>query len=145
MDREILHRSSYTQALAAFSGGSRVDTTKSIGIADLLAQVRAEIDLAQERLSSSGKEPAIDWESAEVEISFAVSKTVDAKGGVNYLIFAVEAGGELKSEEIHRLTIKLKPHEDSRTVNLDFGTTPSNPGRGVAVAEAEGLLNTDLL
>jgi len=83
---------------------------ENIGLAALLAQVRAEIDLAQENLKMSGKPGALDWESAEIEISFGVSREVDAKGCVKFYVFAIEAGGSCKSEEVHRLTLRLKPH-----------------------------------
>jgi hypothetical protein len=92
-------------------------TPKRIGIAELIGQVREEIDLAQENLRKSGKSAKIDWESAEIEISFGVTKAIDGKGTVNFHIFAIEAGGDYKSEEVHRLNLKLKPHGD-RNIKL---------------------------
>lgn len=97
-----------------------MEASKSIGIADLLAQVRTEIDLAQDNLIRSGKEGAIEWESAEVEISFGVTKSADANGKVNFHIFAIEAGGEYKSEEVHRLTLRLKPHQEHMSGSEDW-------------------------
>jgi hypothetical protein len=87
-----------------------VADSKDIGLAALLTQVRSEIDLAQENLRKSGKPAALDWESAEIEISFGVKKEAEAKGGVEFYIFAIEAGGKYKSEEVHRLTLRLKPN-----------------------------------
>jgi hypothetical protein len=90
-----------------------MDTPKRIGLAELIAQVREEIEEAQEKLRASGKQAMIDWESAEIVISFGVTKGGNAKGSANIHIFAIEAGGEYKSEEVHRLTLRLKPHDDS--------------------------------
>jgi Trypsin-co-occurring domain 2 len=86
---------------------------KDIGLAALLAQVRLEIDRAQDNLRKSNKAAALDWESAEIEVSFGIKKEVEGKGGVEFYVFAIEAGGSYKSEEVHRLTLKLKPSPGS--------------------------------
>jgi len=94
---------------------------KSIGLADFLTQIRSEIELSQQNLKAQGKIAMLNLDSAEVEVSFGVKKEVTGSGGVEFYIFAIEAGGGHKSEEIHRLKLKLKP----------AGSTP------VAVAEVE--------
>lgn len=90
--------------------------SNEIGLAVLLAQVRREIEVAQENLKTSGKKAMLDWESAEIQISFGVTKQVDAKGEAKFYVFAIGAGGSYKSEEVHRLTLKLKPHDDDTSV-----------------------------
>ncbi|HEY1211099.1 MAG TPA: trypco2 family protein [Terracidiphilus sp.] len=118
-----------------------METTKSIGLAELLAQVRAEIDQSQENLRKSGKPAAIDWESAEIEISFGVTKGGNAKGSANIHIFAIEVGGNYNSQEVHRLTLHLKPHEKSSAdkKNSTKGTNRSVGSIPVAIA-ARSLL-----
>jgi hypothetical protein len=91
-----------------------METPKRIGLAELLAQVRAEIEQSREDLRASGKPAAIDWESAEIEVSFGVTKEIDASGKASFHIFAIEAGGKYNSQEVHRLTLRLKPHGESR-------------------------------
>jgi len=85
--------------------------SKGIGLAQLLGQVRAELEQARKNLRASGKDAMLDWESAEVEISFGVKKEAKGTAGVDFYIFAIEAGGGYKSEEVHRLTLRLKPHK----------------------------------
>jgi hypothetical protein len=88
-------------------------TPSSIGLAELLGQVRAELDLAQAKLRDSGATPKMDWDSAEVEISFGVTKEAGADGKVSFHVFAVGARGSCKAEQVHRLTLHLKPHEQA--------------------------------
>jgi hypothetical protein len=84
---------------------------EEIGLAKFLAQVRMEIEAAQAYLADSGKPALLDWTEAELEISFEVKREVDAKGGVKFYVFAVEAGGKYSSEQVHKLKLKLKPSE----------------------------------
>ena len=86
---------------------------EEIGLASFLHQVRVEFDLAQERLNVSGQTPMLDWESAELEISFGIKRDVTAKTGVKLYVFSAELGGRVQSEESHRLKLKLKPSAGS--------------------------------
>ena len=61
-----------------------MDTRNSIGLAELITQVREEIEEAQDKLRASGKQAMIDWESAEIEISFGVTKGGQCKGQREY-------------------------------------------------------------
>jgi hypothetical protein len=113
-----------------------METPKSIGLAELLAQVRAEIDQSQENLRKSGKPATIDWESAEVEISFGVTTAADAKGKVSFHIFAIEAGANYNSQEVHRLTLHLKPHEKSSSDKKNRTNGANKPVGRIPVAIA---------
>jgi Trypsin-co-occurring domain 2 len=103
-----------------------------IGLAQLLGQIRAEIEESRSNLSKSGKEPLMDWESAEIEISFAVKKKGGAGAKAKFLVFAVEAGGEYKSEQIHRLKLQLKPHKGIGVFD------PNDPGSVVLAYKPVG-------
>ncbi len=103
-----------------------------IGLAELLGQIRAEIEESRGNLSKSGKKPLMDWESAEIEISFAVKKKGSAGGKAKFFVFAVEAGGEYKSEQIHRLKLQLKPHKGIGLFD------PNDPGSVVMAYKPTG-------
>ena len=94
-------------------------SANGIGLAELLAQIGVEIEESQSNLSKSGKKPLMDWESAEIEISFAVKKKVSGGGKAKFFVFAIEAGGEYKSEQLHRLKLQLKPHKGMGKFDLD--------------------------
>ena len=105
-----------------------MEPTKNIGLTDLLEQVRTEIDHAQENLRASGKAPLLDLASAEVELSFAVTKTIGADGKATLHIFALGADAHYESQKVHRLKLTLQPHKKSG-IRLD-------ESGGIMVAEA---------
>jgi len=80
-----------------------------LGLADLLSALRGEIDLARQRLSESGAAPMLRLKEAEVEVQFGV-ETV-GKGGADFDVyfFAVQLGGEYKSQNLHKLKVTLSP------------------------------------
>jgi hypothetical protein len=86
-------------------------SANGIGLAELLGQVRDEIEESRSNLAKSGGKPLMDWESAEIEIAFTVTKKVSGSGKAKFLVFALEAGGDYKSEQVHRLKLQLKPHK----------------------------------
>ncbi len=112
--------------------------SNGIGLAELLFQLRGELDKAQEKLRTSGHAPAIDWESAEVEISFGVAKEAKAEGGVDFYVFSIGGGGKYKSEQVHRLKLQLKPHGGSNRKNLSFGEDAPKQNWSVPVAMLPG-------
>jgi hypothetical protein len=112
--------------------------SNGIGLAELLFQLRGELDKAQEKLRTSGEAPAIDWESAEVEISFGVAKEAKAEGGVDFYVFSIGGGGKYKSEQVHRLKLQLKPHTGSKPTNMSFSDSVLKQDLGKAVAKIPG-------
>jgi len=86
-------------------------TEERIGLAEFLAQFRAELDAAQANLAASGEGAKADWSEAELEIAFTAKRSVDGKGGVKFYVFNLEAGGKYESEHVQKLKIKLKPSE----------------------------------
>ncbi len=114
-------------------------TANGIGLSELLLQLRGELDEAQARLRQSGVAPAIDWESAEVEISFGVTKEAKAEGGANFYVFTIGSGAKHKSEQVHRLKLQLRPHVEPKVENAPYtGVRPGLfdvPVPSTAVAE----------
>lgn len=82
---------------------------KDLGLAEFLAQLRAEIDKSQEHLKNMGLTPKLNLKDAEVEVSFGVTKEGKGKLGVEFYVFTLEAGGKYGAEQIHKLTLKLEP------------------------------------
>jgi hypothetical protein len=53
---------------------AKIPSTKGIGLAEFLAELRAEIDKAQSSMTASGKTPLLNLKGADVEISFGVKR-----------------------------------------------------------------------
>jgi hypothetical protein len=45
----------------------------------------------------------------ELELKFVVEKTVDASGGVHWVLFAVDAKGEYKDQRVNTIKLRLNP------------------------------------
>jgi len=83
--------------------------SKGLGLAEFLAQLRAEIDRSQEHLKNLGIQPKLNLAEAEVEVSFGVTKEGKGKLGVEFYVFTLEAGGKYGTEQVHKMKLKLEP------------------------------------
>lgn len=82
-----------------------------LGLSELLAALRLEIEVAQTRLKTERKTAVLAIKTVEAEVHFLVDKTTSGKGGANIHFFAAEAKHEYKSENVHKLRITLEPTE----------------------------------
>ncbi len=80
-----------------------------LGLAALLSELRAEIEAAQQRMLSEQQEPMFVIKDVEAQVHFVVEKSTTGGGGLKFHLFAVEAKREYKSQNVHCLTLKLKP------------------------------------
>ena len=85
------------------------EKSSPLRLADMLGALREELQQARANVKGSGGEPLLNLEGAEVEVKFTVAKEGSGKAGIEVHFFAVEIGGKYKSEEVHRLTLKLHP------------------------------------
>jgi len=86
------------------------EESSPLGLADMLRALRQELE--QARRNVGDKKPLLNLEAAEVEVKFTVAKEGKGTAGVKVHFFAVEVGGTYKSEEVHRLTLKLSPPKE---------------------------------
>jgi len=75
----------------------------SIGLAELIAQVRQE--LIRPEMATEDKIPLLSIEEIELQIAITVSKT--AKAGIN--IQVIELGGYRLHSDVHTVRVKLAP------------------------------------
>jgi hypothetical protein len=118
-------------------------SANGIGLAELLGQIREEIEESRSNLRKSGKQPLMDWESAEIEISFTVAKNASGSGNAKFLVFAVEAGGDYKAEQVHRLKIQLKPHLRGIVVGHQHGDPNEDPSEIACVVAKANIGEPD--
>jgi hypothetical protein len=84
-------------------GMSPTSTPKSIGLTELIYQVKRE--LIQPQGGTADPFPLLAVEEVELEISVTVSKR--AEGGLN--IQVVELGGGRERSDVHTVRVKLSP------------------------------------
>lgn len=98
------------------------ESNSEIGLADLLIQLRSELDAAQQNLTDAKKGAVLFVDSAEVEVHFEVEKSKEGGGGVRFHVISV--GGKLGRDEhtTQRLLLTLKPDPGSQIAAAGEGT-----------------------
>jgi hypothetical protein len=94
-----------------------MSSSDSPTIVQLLKQLRQDIETSQEEMRDQDQDAAFFLEDIEVEAKFTVSGS--GKAGIQ--IHIVNIGGEVKSEHVHTLKLKLKPSE--KYVKIAHGKT----------------------
>lgn len=96
---------------------------KKVGLAELFAVLRTEIDRSVANLKGSGKDAMLVLKEAEVEVHFVVEKEVKGGGNIEVpTLFAVELSGAYKSENVHKIKVTLAPKTGA---NVDLAGSPS--------------------
>jgi hypothetical protein len=85
-----------------------------IPLSEMIVDLRRELLHAQKL--ADDKQLKFRVEDIELELQFTVGKEVEAKGGVNFWVYNVEAGGHVATETVHKLRFKLKPETASGDV-----------------------------
>ena len=109
-------------------GGYVVESTVTgIGLADAIAQLRAELVAAM----TAGSGEAIQFPIAKmtVELRIVATKGVDGKAGFRVPVIDVELGGGANWQR-----------ENTQTVTIEFAAPVDSEGRPVKVASASSQL-----
>ena len=84
-----------------------------IGIAELLKELRKELDTAESEIADAGKGAKLFLEASEIELAFTVSRSTEVGGGLNFNVFGVGAGVNAKDgkvqQSVHRIKLSLRP------------------------------------
>jgi hypothetical protein len=84
----------------------------SLKLFEMVDKMRQDILLSQAQMSAEGREVAFLLDSAEVEAKFTV--TNEGKAGIQF--YVVTVGGDIKSENVHSIKLKLKPTSEFEKV-----------------------------
>lgn len=89
------------------------DTNTNVGIPEILASLREDLDKAQQSLSKSGDQPLLKLDSAEIELSVSISQSSDVKAKLGFNVLGINLGTSAKENEAiqnaHKVKICLKP------------------------------------
>ncbi|MFD5028839.1 trypco2 family protein [Streptomyces sp. NPDC058220] len=88
--------------------GEQRDDTAVAGLAEVIGQVRHELEQAQH--SGAESDLRFSVESVNLEFAVQVRKEGSGRAGVQIGVIAVGAGGSASRDTTHRITIELKPH-----------------------------------
>lgn len=82
-------------------------------LGDLIRRVQLELIDSQQTRIGSGLAPLFEIEELQIEISFVIKKMKKAEGGIDIGLVAIGVGGSHSKDEIHKLSLKLKPVQQS--------------------------------
>lgn len=106
-----------TSESEGFAGG--------LGLADFLADLRAELALAQSRAEGASLRLGVDEVTVSLEVAFTTARRGEGSGklAAKFWVLGAEAGGtaERSSQRVRtqQLTLRLKPRLESVTVDQD--------------------------
>lgn len=100
---------------------------EKISLAEFIEQVKQELRAAQH----AGTEPMFNLDEVNLEVSFGVDAAASVKGK---LAFFVDLSGEAKASQLHKVSLKLTPLDNTMAVYLDKTTgRHSLPQGGIAL------------
>ncbi|MGB3310537.1 MAG: trypco2 family protein [Nodosilinea sp.] len=80
---------------------------RRIGLQDAIAALRAE--LIESVVASQGERLRFEVGEITMEFQVEVERGVDAKGGIQFWVVELGAGGAVKDKNVHKVVIPLKP------------------------------------
>ncbi len=75
-----------------------------LGLVELIEQLKRELEQLQQSPS-----PLFSIAGVDVELKFGVEKTIGAGGKAQWVLFAVDARGEYKDQQVNTIKLTLKP------------------------------------
>ena len=98
-----------------------------VNLADAVRALRQELKKA----IAEGQGQGIRFELGAVEMEFLleVSREGGGQAGINFWVVSVSGRGAATSGSTHRVTLALKPVDDSGASPLIAGTEPGDPDR----------------
>lgn len=80
---------------------------RQIPLAQMIVDLRRELLQAQKQ--AEDQDLRFRVEDIELEVQFTVGKEAEAKGGVKFWVYNVDAGGKVAAETVQKLRLKLAP------------------------------------
>ena len=89
-------------------------SNNKIGIPEVLASLRNDLDKAQDALSKTGTQPMLKLDTAEIELAVSISQSSDAGGKIGLNVLGIGLGVDTKKttkeQSTHKVKITLKPY-----------------------------------
>lgn len=80
---------------------------KRIGLQEAIAALRAE--LIESVIASQGERLRFEVGEITMEFQIEVERSIEAKGGIQFWVVELGAGGAAKDRDVHKVVIPLKP------------------------------------
>lgn len=76
-------------------------------IRDLIRHVDQELRGSQRERVAAGEAPIFEVDNLVLEVNFVATSSADARGGVDFKIITVGAGGSYERQQVHKVTLSM--------------------------------------
>lgn len=102
--------------------------TDNLFIKELIRRVHDELIESQEEREINGIAPLFTVKDMTIEVNFVAEKSLSAKGGLDFKVVTVGGNTDIKSQQIHKITLNLEV--DHSSINQSYpDLKPSNKKR----------------
>jgi hypothetical protein len=89
-----------------------------IGLAEVIAQVRKDLQKAQREGTAAGAELRFEAEKVTLEVAIQVRREGSGGAGLRIGVVTADLGGSVSKETVHRVQVELKPQHASGRFEL---------------------------
>jgi len=101
-------------------------STDTIPLSDLIAHLREE--LSQALIEGKSETTKFEIQEIGLELSVAVTKKLDGKGGVNFGVVTFDASSAIDQVKTQKISLKLKPRTGwEKMLISDMAVNPPKP------------------
>lgn len=93
-----------------------METPPFVGLAEVIRQIRGELELARE--AAEGEEIAFSVDKVSLEFTVQVHRAGDARGGLRIGVVTAELGGSVDQGTTHRVQVDLQPLRNGERVHV---------------------------
>ena len=94
-------------------GAATVDTPPFVGLAEVIGQIRGELD--QARQAAEGEEIGFSVDKVSLQFTVQVHRAANGRGGLRIGVVTAELGGSVDQGTTHRVQVDLQPqHQEGR-------------------------------
>ncbi|HKT82636.1 MAG TPA: trypco2 family protein [Solirubrobacterales bacterium] len=109
-----------------------------LGVADLVARVREELETLDARRRSAGKPALFALREMELELQFTAAERTDGKGGIDLKVISVGGSKGVESSAVQKINLRfaLDPTADGERA---LGSRGSASGGEIELEDTEPL------
>lgn len=87
--------------------------TENLFIKELIRKVHDELIESQKEREINGIDPLFTVRDMTIEVNFIAEKSLSAKGGLDFKVVTIGGNTDIKSQQIHKITLNLEVDRSS--------------------------------
>lgn len=108
-----------------------------LDLKELISKVREELEELDRERESSGKAVLFELQTLKLEIKFAVTKSMAAKGGISLHVLSIGADGSAQDEHVQTIQLEYRVAKSADKHKLPgakaHASTPAEQSGGIGL------------